>query len=120
MGTRVLVVDDHPGFRYAARALLQASGFDVVAEAGTADEAVVAAAREEPDLVLLDVRLPGRDGIAVAADLAALDPAPTVVLTSSRPASVYGDRLRAAPVAGFVAKGDLDGAALRAVLERGR
>lgn len=116
MGTRVLVVDDHPGFRYAVRALLQAAGFDVVAEAGAADEAVSAAAREHPDLVLLDVRLPGRDGIEVAAELARLSPAPAVVLTSSRPARVYGERLRSAPVAGFVGKGDLDGPTLHRLL----
>ena len=117
MGSRVLVVDDHAGFRTAARALLEAAGFDVVGEAGTADEALTATVLARPDLVLLDVRLPGRDGIDVAAELARLDRPPAVVLISSRPAAVYGDRLRRAPVRGFLAKADLDGAALRRLLD---
>ena len=115
MRGRVLVVDDHPGFRTAIAELLRGE-FDVVAGAGTADDAVAVVLRVRPDLVLLDVRLPGRDGIDLAGELAAMDPRPAVVLTSSRPASVYGDRLRRAPVLGFVAKSDLDGPTLRRLL----
>jgi DNA-binding NarL/FixJ family response regulator len=53
----VLIVDDHPGFRQAARALLAARGFAVVAETDCAVGALHVAARLEPDAVLLDVRL---------------------------------------------------------------
>lgn len=116
MGSRVLVVDDHAGFRAAARALLEAAGFEVVGEAACGEEAVRATRHSQPDVVLLDVRLPGRDGIEVADDLARLRPRPAVVLVSSRPAGVYGDRLRRAPVTGFLGKSELGGAALRRLL----
>ncbi len=69
-----------------------------------------------PDLVLLDIQLPGADGFATAELLSRLSPAPAVVLTSSRPASAYGPRLAQAPVRGFVAKSDLSGAALTGFL----
>lgn len=117
MARRVLLVDDHEAFRSAARALLQAEGFDVVADTGTGAEAVSLARTLRPDVVLLDVRLPDVDGIAVAGDLAALSPRPVVVLVSSRAAAVYGERLRTAPVHGFLAKSRLTGEGLREVLE---
>ena len=114
--SRILIVDDHPGFRRFARALLESEGFDVVGEAEDEASALAAAVRLRPGLVLLDVLLPGRDGFAVAEQLHALDPALAIVLTSSRPADEFGVRLRAAPVAGFVHKDDLSGAALAAVV----
>jgi DNA-binding NarL/FixJ family response regulator len=113
---RLLIVDDHPGFRRFARSLLESEGFDVVGEAQDEASALEAAIRLRPALVLLDVLLPGRDGFAVADQLHTLDPAPAVVLTSSRPAEEFGPRLRAAPVAGFVHKDELSGAALAAVV----
>jgi len=116
MRGRVLVVDDHPGFRTAIGELLRGAGFEIVGEAATADGALAVVARERPDLVLLDIRLPGRDGIDLAGELARMSPPPAVVLTSSRPARVYGERLRRAPVVGFVAKSDLDGPTLSRLL----
>jgi DNA-binding NarL/FixJ family response regulator len=114
--SRILIVDDHPGFRRFARSLLESEGFDVVGEAEDEASALAAAVRLRPGLVLLDVLLPGRDGFAVAEQLHALDPALAIVLTSSRPADEFGGRLRAAPVAGFVHKDELSGAALAAVV----
>jgi DNA-binding NarL/FixJ family response regulator len=114
--SRLLIVDDHPSFRRFARTLLESEGFDVVGEADDEASAMEAAVRLRPGLVLLDVLLPGRDGFAVAKRLQALDPAPAVVLTSSRPADEFGMRLRTASVAGFVHKDDLSGAALAAVV----
>lgn len=61
--TRVLVVDDHPVFRRGMTALLAASGFDVVAEAASGTEAVDAALRERPDVVLMDLGLPDIGGV---------------------------------------------------------
>ena len=60
---RILVVDDHPVFRRGMTALLRASGYDVVAEAASGTEAVEAAARERPDVVLMDLGLPDIGGI---------------------------------------------------------
>jgi DNA-binding NarL/FixJ family response regulator len=114
--TTVLVVDDHAGFRASVRALLEAEGFQVVGEAADGLEALTEAAALRPAVVLLDVQLPGLDGLAVAAALAASPYPPVVVLTSSRDASAYGPRLAQVAARGFIAKADLSGAALAAVL----
>jgi DNA-binding NarL/FixJ family response regulator len=116
MRQTVLVVDDHAGFRSAVRALLESDGFAVVGQAATGAEALEACSRLHPEVVLLDIRLPDTDGLAVAERLSRLLDPPDVVLVSSREASVYGDRLRSAPARGFLVKGDLSGAALRELL----
>jgi DNA-binding NarL/FixJ family response regulator len=112
----VLIVDDHDGFRESARALLEAEGFAVVGDAADAAAALAAAARLRPEVVLLDVRLPDLDGFVVAERLAALHEPPRVVLISSRDAAAYGPRLVAAPVCGFLAKRELSGASLAALV----
>jgi len=112
----VLTVDDHDGFRESARALLEAEGFVVVGDAADGAAALVAALRLRPDVVLLDVQLPDVDGFAVAERLAALSEPPRVVLISSRDAAAYGSRVDEAPVCGFLAKRDLSGAALAALV----
>jgi DNA-binding NarL/FixJ family response regulator len=108
----VLVVDDHAEFRASARALLEAEGFEVVGEAAGGGEALAAAARVRPAIVLLDIQLPDLDGFAVAAALAAAPDPPAVVLISGRDARTYGSRLAGAAARGFIAKRDLSGAAL--------
>jgi DNA-binding NarL/FixJ family response regulator len=108
----VLIVDDHGGFRSAARALLQAFGFDVVGEAIDGRSALEAAAELHPDIVLLDVHLPDVDGFAVAEQLAAKGVAPAIVLTSSRSVASLRWRLAANPAWTFVAKNELSGEAL--------
>ena len=96
--------------------LLGAEGFDVAADVSDGESAVAAVQREHPDVVLLDVQLPGMDGFEVARQLATIPDPPTVVLTSSRQASDYGSRLREAPVRAFVPKQQLSGSALAAAL----
>ena len=66
---RVLIVDDYEPFRAVARELLERAGYIVAGEAAGADEALAAVAAEAPDVVLLDVQLPDRDGFTVAAAL---------------------------------------------------
>ena len=117
MAVRVLIVDDHAPFRALARMVLVADGFDVVGEAGDGPDALVAAHDLHPDVVLLDVQLPGDDGFAVAETLAADPAAPAVVLVSSRSQGDYGHRVTASAARGFIAKAELSGAALRLVLE---
>jgi CheY-like chemotaxis protein len=112
----VLIVDDHDGFRESARALLEAEGFAVVGGAADGAAAVAAAARLRPDVVLLDVQLPDMDGFAVAGRLAAGPDPPRVVLISSREAAAYGPRVGAAPVCGFLAKRELSGVSLAALV----
>jgi DNA-binding NarL/FixJ family response regulator len=114
--TTVLIVDDHDGFRESARALLEAEGFAVVGDAADGAAAMAAAARLRPDVVLLDVQLPDVDGFVVAERLAVGPDPPRVVLISSREAAAYGPRVGAAPVRGFLAKRELSGAALAALV----
>lgn len=112
----VLIVDDHQGFRHAARALLEAAGYEVVGEAGTGSEALEAAEVLHPDVVLLDIQLEGIDGFAVAERLAEAAPAPAVVLVSSRDAAAYGPRLAQTPARGFIPKSSLSGETLAALV----
>jgi DNA-binding NarL/FixJ family response regulator len=116
MRRSVLIVDDHAGFRASARALLAADGFDVVAEAADGAEAIGAAAQARPDVVLLDVQLPGRDGFAVAEAIAAGPRPPLVVLISSREDVARDPRLRTTPARGFIPKSRLSGEALTSLL----
>ena len=112
----VLIVDDHPGFRSAARALLEADGFEVVGEAADGESGLAAAARLRPGLVLLDIQLPDLDGFAVAERLASSQSPPAVVLVSSRDSSAYRRRLADSPACGFLTKSDLSGAAVAALV----
>jgi CheY-like chemotaxis protein len=111
----VLIVDDHPSFRAIARRLLEAAGFSVVAEAPDGREAIAAAQRLKPDLVLLDVQLPDLDGFEVAARLTESGLHSVVVLTSSRAATDYAPLLKHSPARAFIAKAELSGAALAAL-----
>ena len=112
----VLIVDDHEEFRLSVRRLLEMEGFAVVGEAGNGVEAIEAVSALRPAIVLLDVQLPGDDGVVVAERIAAEPDAPEVVLISSRDAAAYGPRLERAPARGFIAKSELSGAALASVL----
>jgi DNA-binding NarL/FixJ family response regulator len=115
-GRTLLLVDDHASFRAHARVLLEAAGFDVVGEAATGEEAVAAVIRLNPSVVLLDVVLPDADGFAVCERLAQSDEFPTVVMTSSRSASAYRRRLQHSAARGFIAKSELTGDALAAMV----
>jgi DNA-binding NarL/FixJ family response regulator len=111
----VLIVDDHAEFRRTARLLLEAEGFEVIGEAADGESALLAAARLQPRLVLLDIQLPGLDGFEVAGRLAAGSDPPTVILTSTRSATAYRRRLANTPAMGFIAKSELSGEALAAL-----
>ena len=113
----MLIVDDHEEFRVSARRLLELEGFAVVGEAADGVEALAAVAALRPAIVLLDIQLPGEDGVVVAEQIAAEPDAPEVVLISSRDAAAYGARLARAPARGFIAKSELSGAALAGILQ---
>jgi DNA-binding NarL/FixJ family response regulator len=115
MPQTVLIVDDHAGFRLAARAILEADGYDVVGESATGMEALEAVARYQPELVLLDICLPDLDGIEVAVRLTTSDRSLAVVLTSSRDESDYQPHLSESGARGFIPKADLSGAAVAAI-----
>jgi DNA-binding NarL/FixJ family response regulator len=116
MAHRVLIVDDHPGFRARARALLESEGFEVIGEAGDGATGVRRAAELGPDVLLLDVQLPDMDGFAVAKRVAASGGAIQVVLTSSRDGDDFGALVAACGARGFIPKAELSGAGLTALL----
>jgi CheY-like chemotaxis protein len=112
----VLIVDDHTSFRSFARALLEAEGFDVIGEAENAESALTTAARLRPQVVLLDVHLPDRNGFEVAERLAQQVDPPAVVLVSSRDISSYRRCLAGSSARGFIPKTELSGSALSALV----
>jgi two-component system response regulator EvgA len=116
MPGRVLLVDDNGAFRAAARALLARGGFVIVAEAEGGADALVAAAKHRPDLAIVDVQLPDLDGFTVAERLGGLEPAPTVILTSSLDPSDFGALVETSPALGFIAKAELSVRAIQALL----
>ena len=80
----VMTVDDQPVFRRVAREVIEATvGFEHVGEAACGEEALALADEVGPDLVLVDVRMPGIDGFETARRLRASHPASTVVLIST-------------------------------------
>ena len=84
MSLRVLIVDDEPPARERLRSiLLEFGGFDVAGEAGNGAQALESVDRLLPDIVLLDVRMPGIDGLEVARQLAVLEEPPAVIFTTA-------------------------------------
>ena len=113
----VVVVDDNPGFRARARRWLEAGGFAVVAEAADGAAALEAVRAYRPNVVLLDVHLPDMSGLDVAERLTGEPDAPAVVLTSTRDAADFGDRIERSGARGFLPKSELSGDAVAALLD---
>ena len=114
VGVGVMTVDDQAVFRQAAREVIDATdGFEYLGEAASGEEALALAGELDPDLVLVDIRMPGIDGFETARRLSAAHPASTVVLisTESPEEPPSGDELFGAAV--FVRKGDFGPALLR-------
>ena len=112
----ILIVDDHARFRADTRELLEAAGYRVVGEAEDGAGAAAQARRLEPDVVLLDVQLPDRDGFSVAEEISAQPNPPRIVFISSREASDYGSRLENGLAAGFIHKPDLSRGRVEAIV----
>src|SRR3954464_12999294 len=105
--TRVLIVDDQPAFRRAARDVLEARGYAVVAEADGQAAALDAVARCTPDAVLLDVCLGSESGFDVAPALLRAAPHLAVLMVSAEERQGCAQRVRASGARGFVAKARL-------------
>lgn len=110
MGQRVLIVDDHAGFRASARRMLECDGFEVVGEAADRAEALVAARELVPDLVLVDVGLPDCDGRDLADELGANARVAVVLISSRDDVESGGEAL------GFIPKDRLSGRAIKAMM----
>ena len=109
---RVLLVDDHPAFASSACALLASEGFHVVGVASTGEEAVAQFAALRPDLMLLDLRLPGMSGVDVAHAVSSGRHVADVILISSDADAAMDRDVQAAPVRGFLPKRDFTCAAI--------
>jgi two-component system, NarL family, invasion response regulator UvrY len=118
MTVRVLIVDDQEPFREVARMVVDLTdGFEVVGEAATGEDSVVTARVLRPDLVLMDVHLPGISGLEATERILA-EPAPPVVLVLStyEPAE-YAPRAVEVGAAAYIAKSVFDPRALAGAWE---
>ncbi len=82
MTNKILVVDDEPDFCEALREFLEEKGFSVM-EANSCEEALEAYSQERPDVVLLDVIMPGKDGRETLQELKAFDPEVSVIMITA-------------------------------------
>ena len=102
---RVLLADDQALVRGALAAMLGLEpDIEVVAQVGSGDEVVDAARRVQPDVALLDIQMPGRDGLAAAADLRKALPSCRVIVCTTFGRPGYLARAMAAGALGFVVK----------------
>ncbi|HZQ04301.1 MAG TPA: response regulator transcription factor [Gaiellaceae bacterium] len=116
--TRVLLCDDHALLRSGLRRLLEAHPeIEVAGEAATAEEVIAQAAELQPDVVLLDVVLPGRSGIEALPDLLAAAPGTKVLVLSMQDDPTYVRRAFAAGASGYLLKEAADEELVEAVHE---
>jgi two-component system, NarL family, invasion response regulator UvrY len=116
---QVLIVDDQAGFRRAAaRVVARLPDFEVVGEAETGEASVEAARVLRPDLVLMDIHLPGIDGTEatrrILAQTSGADSKPVVFLLSTYDAADYAAQTAACGAAAYLPKADFGPTTLRA------
>jgi DNA-binding NarL/FixJ family response regulator len=112
MGGRLALVDDHELFRHALGDLLCARGFDVVAQAADARSSFGLVDRLRPDVVLLDLEMPGMDGVTATREMLHRPCRPKVMIVSAYgaphqvaeawAAGVHGFALKSIPIAGLI------------------
>ena len=123
MKTRILIADDHAIVRDGVRALLTAAGdLEVVAEAANGEEAIDLAVSMEPDLVLMDIAMPGLGGLEATLEIRKRVPRARIIVLSQYGDPEYVRRFLKAGVAGYVLKKAAGAelvAAIRAVLRGG-
>ena len=110
MAVRVLIVDDQKPFRLAARDVVElADGFEVVGEAETGEASVDLARQIKPDLILMDVNLPGINGLEATRQILAENTNQVVVLVlSTYEAEEYAPRATESGAAAYIPKSEFD------------
>jgi two-component system, NarL family, invasion response regulator UvrY len=104
---KVLIVDDQEAFRSAARLVVELTdGFTVAGEAGTGEDGVRMATELHPDLILMDMNLPGIDGLEATRRIVAAEPGAKVIGLSTY--DEFRDRAIAAGAVAFVSKSDFE------------
>jgi DNA-binding NarL/FixJ family response regulator len=102
---RVLIVDDQPPFREASRMVVEMTdGFEVSGEAENGEQAIALVKELKPDLVLMDVQMPGIDGIETTRRITSIPNPPVVIVMSTHESGDYVDVALAAGAVGFVPK----------------
>jgi len=103
--TQILIVDDHPMMREGLAQLINCEkDLEVAGEAETAAMAVEKSAQLKPDLVIVDITLPGRSGLELIRDIRAVQPAALVLVVSMHEESLYAERVLRAGGRGYVMK----------------
>ena len=118
MTVRVVIVDDQQPFRVAARMVVdRTDGFEVVGEADSGEASIELAQTLLPDLVLMDVHLPGMDGIEATRRILELSPSrpPVVLLVSTYDEESYAARATECGAAAYVSKASFGPARLASV-----
>lgn len=102
---RIAIVDDDPLVRMGLRAIVESvKGWTVVAEAGDGREALTVIDESSPDIVLMDIRMPGMDGLEATAHVTAMEAAPSVVILTTFEVDEYVFAAMRAGASGFVLK----------------
>ena len=105
MATSILVADDHDLVRMGiVRMLSDIKGFDVIAEAKSGEDAVKLARKHKPNVVLMDVKMPGIGGLEATKKILAVEPATKIIAVSGVSDDMYADRLMKAGAVGYVSK----------------
>ena len=103
--TRVMIVDDHPIMRHGLAQLIDAQPeLEVCSWAGTAAEALAAIPEKKPELALLDISLPDRNGLELLKDLQVIYPEVSVLMVSMHDESLYAERALRAGAKGYIMK----------------
>ncbi len=103
--TRIMIVDDHPIMRHGLAQLIDAQAdFKVCSWAGTVAEALSAIASDQPELALVDISLPDRNGLELLKDITALHPEVKVLMVSMHDESLYAERALRAGARGYIMK----------------
>jgi DNA-binding NarL/FixJ family response regulator len=105
MSIRLLIADDHEVVRCGLKTLVQGTEIEVVAEAATGEEAVKLTAKHNPDVVLLDIRMPDGDGLTALGRIKLDHPDTAVLMLSTYDNPTYVARAVALEAAGYVLKG---------------
>ena len=102
---RLVLIDDHPIMRHGLAQLIRAEdGFDVVGEAGSAREGLEVVGKLKPDLAVIDLTLPDKNGLELVKDIRALHPTTHCLVLSMHDETLYGERALRAGARGYVMK----------------
>src|SRR5262249_2021216 len=115
---KILIVDDHPIFREGlTQSITREQELEVCGEAEDAAQAMEAVGKLRPDLVIVDITLPGKSGLELIKDLRSLYPSLLILAVSMHDESLYASRILRAGARGYVMKQEAPPTLLRAIRE---